>query len=121
MPVCFDRKSLWVFLLPLSLQIITPTVSFLVPISTQIQTVRPSFSTFTTSHHGQYYSTNANVRNDKQKVKSSLSMVSYDELMERLPSKAVIDAVEKSPSGSVVASGKFHFNSIHYICRYFTI
>lgn len=36
--------------------------------------------------------------------RSSLRMVSYDDLMERLPSKAVIDAVEKSPSSSVVAS-----------------
>lgn len=33
-----------------------------------------------------------------------LSMVSYDDLMERLPSKSVIDAIESSPSTAVVAS-----------------
>ena len=44
--------------------------------------------------------------------RSSLQMVSYDELMKSLPSKAVIDTVEKSPSTSVVASGKFFFSKI---------
>ena len=48
----------------------------------------------------------ASTRASNVKV-SRLSMVNYDELMERLPSKKVIDAVENSPSEKVVASGEY--------------
>jgi hypothetical protein len=33
-------------------------------------------------------------------------MVSYEDLIEKLPSEKVIKAVEKSPDGTVIASGK---------------
>jgi len=43
----------------------------------------------------------------RSEKRSALTMVSYDDLMERLPSKAVIDAVDSSTSTAVVASGKY--------------
>mmetsp|Transcript_22138 Transcript_22138/g.30810 ORF Transcript_22138/g.30810 Transcript_22138/m.30810 type:complete len:613 (+) Transcript_22138:32-1870(+) len=39
-----------------------------------------------------------------QQRATSLQMVSYEDLLEKIPSKAVIDAVEASPGGKVIAS-----------------
>jgi len=40
----------------------------------------------------------------RQHTATTLQMVSYEDLMEKIPSKAVIDAIEASPGGKVIAS-----------------